>query len=186
MIFHALASDWLESSEAHVQRNFGGFDSAGAHAGENLWGEMQAGGGSCDRSALSRIHRLVAFAIGARIFAGDVRRQRNVADLFYKPKKILYRRETDAALAKAAARDHLGLKFIVVSEKEIFSDPDLSSRAQQTLPFVGVGLQLPGKEDFDASVKKIAGGGIARAYRLGTEAAAAAMEARGKDASVVR
>lgn len=108
-----------------------------------------------------------------------------MADLFYKPKKILYRRETDAALAKAAARDHLGLEFTVVSEEEMFSDTDFSSRAHKAFPFVGLELQLPGEEDLDAPAKKIAGRGIARAQCFRTESAAASIEARGEDASVV-
>ena len=154
---------------------------------ENFGGEVQARGGSGDRSAflLFGIDRLVAFAIGGRIFAGDVWRQRNVADFLNVREEIAGGRESNSSLAKAGAGDYLGLEFIFISEKQVFPDSNLSSWAHQALPFVGVLLQLAGEKDFDASVKKIPGRGIARAYGLRMESAAASVESSGKDAGVV-
>jgi len=108
-----------------------------------------------------------------------------VADFFHEPKKILCGREADAAFAKAGARDYFGMKFVVVSEEEMLSDSDLSSWAHQAFPFVRIPLQLAREKNFDASAKKIPGGGIARTQWLEMQSAAASVEARGKDAGVI-
>src|ERR1700680_4378991 len=171
MIFYALAAHRLEGSQANVQRDFGGFNFAGMNPGKNLRGEMKAGGGSSDRSAflLFGVDRLVAFAVGGRIFAGDVWRQRNVADFLNAREEIAGRRESNSSLAKAGAGDYVGVEFIFISEKQVFPDSNLSSSPDQALPFVGIPLQLAGEKDFDASVKKIPGRGIARTYGLRME-----------------
>ncbi len=46
MIFDSVDVDWLEGSEADVQRDFSGLDATLADAVEDLLSEMEAGGGS--------------------------------------------------------------------------------------------------------------------------------------------
>jgi hypothetical protein len=108
-----------------------------------------------------------------------------VADFFHAPEKIMYGCETDVALAEDAAGDHLGLEFIVLSEEEMFGDANLSSGTHQAFPFVGIALDLPCEQNLDASVKEIAGCGIAMAHWLRSQSAAASVEARGEYAGVV-
>jgi len=45
VIFDAVHADGLESSQAYVQRDIGGVDSAPADSVEDSWREMKAGGG---------------------------------------------------------------------------------------------------------------------------------------------
>src|SRR5437016_10178823 len=104
---------------------------------------MQPGGRSGYGSALLSVDRLIPFAIGGRIFAGDVRGQRDVTDLFDSREEIVHGREADVPLAKAAAPDHLRLEFIVFSKEQMFSQPNLPSGSHQAFPFVGVVLNLP-------------------------------------------
>src|SRR5690242_80330 len=92
MFFHKLGPHRLESSQSHVQRNLSGLDPALSHARQNFGGEMQPRRGSRDRSAFSRIHRLVALAVARRIISRNVWRQRNVTDLFQQRKERLRRR----------------------------------------------------------------------------------------------
>ena len=67
MIFHALDADGLKCSEADVQSNLDGFDSALADAVEDFSREMKAGSRRGHRSALLGINGLIALAIGQRI-----------------------------------------------------------------------------------------------------------------------
>jgi hypothetical protein len=67
----------------------------------------------------------------------------------------------------------------------VLADANLASGADQTLPIVRLSRYPPRQQDLDTSLKKIAGGGIARADRLRADAFAAAIESGGKDAGVV-
>jgi hypothetical protein len=77
------------------------------------------------------------------------------------------------------------LEFVMLSEKQAFSDADLAAGPHQTLPIVGLGAELASEKNFDAAAEKIAGGGIARAYDLSAGARTAAIEASGKNSRVV-
>ena len=55
--------------------------------------------------------------------------------------------QTDAPLPKTAAFADYRLQFDGVAEEDVFSDSDLASGADQTLPFVFIGISrdLPGQ-----------------------------------------
>src|ERR1700690_1382188 len=99
--------------------------------------------------------------------------------------------KADAPLAEGSARDDFGLKFgrsvirTKTTEGQLFSNSNFPSRPDQALPFVWVLADLVGEQDLDPSAKKVPRGRILRAQRLGTLAAAVAVEAGGEDTSVV-
>ena len=193
VILNTIDADWLESSEADVQRDLGSLDAALTNSVENLWSEMETGGGRRYRSALLGINGLIALAIAERIRARDVGRERDVADAIEHGEKVIVILEevkANVALAEFSACEDLGLQFIgvqfiLIAEKEAFADSDLAAGTNQALPVVGIDGELAGQKNFDAAVKEIASGRIARANRLGASAFAAAEEPRWKDAGVV-
>ncbi len=89
------------------------------------------------------------------------------------------------ALAEVSAGDHLGSKFVVVAEIKMLADGDFAAGADQTFPVVGIVAELAGQKDLDAPLKKVAGGRILRAERLGLKTSAPAVESGGKHASIV-
>lgn len=185
VIFDFIDTHRLECAEADVEGDLGGFDSAVADAGDDFGSEVESGSGGGDGAAFAGIDGLVAVAVGGGIRTDDVGRKRNVADVFHLGKKILCGGEADVALSELAAGDDFGLKFIVVAEVELLADCDLAAGTDETLPVVGLALELASEEDFNASLEKVATGGIARAERLGLESGAAPIEARGEDARIV-
>src|SRR6202040_2707575 len=80
VVFNAHNMDWLEGSEADVQRDLGGLDTALADAREGFRRKMKAGGGSSHGTTLPGVDGLIALAIMGRIRAGDVGGKRDVAD----------------------------------------------------------------------------------------------------------
>ena len=89
------------------------------------------------------------------------------------------------AFAEAATSNDFRFQFAVIAKIQPFAYANFSSGADQAFPFVGLLLQLPGQQDLDASVQKIARGGILRAERLRFESSTAAIQPRGKDLGVV-
>src|SRR5437879_10136210 len=75
VIFAALHANRLEGSQADMQCDLYGLDSALADAVENFRSEVKAGGRGCDRSALLGIDGLVALTIARGIRTRDVRRE---------------------------------------------------------------------------------------------------------------
>jgi hypothetical protein len=191
VIFDTLDTDRLKGSEADVQSDIDGFDAALADAVENFSCEVKAGGGGGDRSAVLGVDGLIALAIVGGIRARDVGRKRDVADAVEGGKEVVglipptAGLKADATLAEFGARENLGLQFVVFAEKQAFADPDLAAGTNQALPIVGICGELAGEQNFDAAVEKIAGRGILRAERLSAGALAAAIQASGKDASVI-
>jgi hypothetical protein len=185
VILDSLGADGLKSSQADVQGDFGGIDSALANAVENFGSEVKSGGGGGDGAWRAGVDSLVALAVVRRISPRNVRRERNVSDAIEDRKEIVDRIEADMALAVFAAVKNLGLEFVAVSEVKALTDSDFASGANQALPVVGMTGKLASKEDLDASAEKIAGGGILRADGLGMRTFASAIEASGQDPSVV-
>ena len=89
------------------------------------------------------------------------------------------------ARAEFAARDDLGLEFVVLAEIKMLADSDLTAGTDQAFPVIGIVADLAGEKDLNASVKKVAGGRISRTERLRLKTSAPTEEARGKHASVV-
>ena len=127
---------------------------------------MKSGGRSGHRSALSRVNSLISFAIAGGVFASNVRRQRSVPDLFQALEEIVRRREPNPPLAKLAALDHFGSKFIVLPEEQPFSHTNFPPRSHQAFPFIRLPLQLPRQQNFNASTQKISRRWIPHAHRL--------------------
>jgi len=190
VIFDALDADGLKRSQADVQRDFGGFNAAVADAVEDLRREVKAGGGSGYRSALFGVDGLIAVAIVRGVRARDVGRQRDVADLIECGEEIVHAmsgREADAALAEFGAGQDLSLKFVAIrlAEEQAFADADLASGTDQAFPVIGMGGELTGQQNFDASVGDIAGRRIMSAYGVSAGACAAAIDPGGEDAGIV-
>jgi hypothetical protein len=108
-----------------------------------------------------------------------------VADLFYVGEEIVDRGEADVALAEFAAGDDLGMEFVIIAEEKMLADSNLAARPDQTLPVVGIPLQLPCKQDLDTAAKEVARGRIMRTQRLGLKATTSSVEAGGKYARVI-
>ena len=109
-----------------------------------------------------------------------------MADALDRGKEIWHWREPDAALPEAASGDDFRLQFVLRSEKQALAHSDFSAGAHQAFPFVGLMGKLAGQKNFDPSAQKIARGGVPCAERLRLFATPSAIEARGKDARVVK
>src|SRR5580704_10615997 len=191
VIFDALDTDGLEGSQADVQGNLDGLDSAPADAVEDFRGEMKAGGGSGYRSARLGIDGLVAFAIAGRIRARDIGRERDVSDAIEDCEEIVAALrnglKADAALAEFRSGEDLGLQVVMmaVAEEQAFSDADLAAGTDEAFPIVGISSQLARQQNLDATVERVPGRRIFRADGLNPGAFGAAIEPRWKDAGVV-
>lgn len=193
MVLDAIDANGLESSQADVEGDLGGFGTTLADAVEDFWSEMKAGGGSRDRSILLGVNGLVAIEVARRIGARDVGWKRDVADAVEKGEEIVFvkvifsgkRMKADAAFAELGAGKNFGLQFVVLPEKKAFTQADLASRANQAFPIVRVSGKLAREQDLNAALQKVACCGIARANWLRASAFAAAIKTRGKDASVI-
>jgi hypothetical protein len=165
---------------------------------ENFRSEVKTGGGSGYGSPLPGVNSLIAIAVRGRICARDVGRERDVADTIKSSEEIVFlnigfvfvyvyteRLKTDGALAEFGAGEDLGLEFVMLSEKQAFSDADLAAGPHEALPIVGLGGELASEKNFDAAAEKIAGRAIARAHSLGAGARTAAVETSGKNSRVV-
>ena len=152
--------------------------------------KCKAGGGSGDRSALLRVDGLVAIAVARRIFARDVGRQRDVADAFRARRRKSSTGAKRMRRSPNSPRARLRPEFVVspglLTEEEMFARRRSCGRDEPDIPIRwGRSCKLAGEQDLDASAEEVARGGIVRADGLGSEALAAAVEARGKDAGVV-
>jgi hypothetical protein len=186
VLFDLLDTNWLEGTESDVEGDFRRLDAAVAEAGKNFRSEVEAGGGCGDGSALAGVDGLVAVAIDGGIGAGDVGRERDVADCFHACEEVVHRGETDVALAKLAAGSDLGLEFVVLAEeKKMLADADFAAWTDKAFPIVWIGSQPAGQQDFDTAAEEVARGWVLRAERLGLKAGAASKKAGGKYAGVV-
>src|SRR5467141_2190276 len=78
--------------------------------------------------------RLVALAVLWLVAAGDVRRQRNVAEPFDRFMHVAWGCEPKAAQPVFAAADYFGDKFCF-AEFDALAQPHFSARPDQGLPF---------------------------------------------------
>jgi len=79
-----------------------------------------------------------------------------VADHFYAGEEVNDGSEPDVALAEFAPGDDLGTELVIIAEEKMLADSDLAARPDETLPIVGIALQLPCKQDFDTAAKEVA------------------------------
>src|SRR5271166_6538939 len=105
MLLYDLLAHGLKRSEADLQRDLGSFDSALANAVEDLGRKVQARGRSSDRTAWLGVNGLILLAIGRRVGAVDVRRQRDVPNSFQHAEDIVNQMDTQMALAERSNRE---------------------------------------------------------------------------------
>lgn len=151
-VFDSFDAHRLKCSQADVQRDVGNADTAGADLAENLRREVQTGGGSGDGTSLAREYGLVALAIGVRILAVDIGRQRDVANCFNCCEKVRHGLEAKRTLAELVVRCDFGTEFVFASwcfKEQDFSSQDLSAGAHKGGP-LPVAL-LFGQEDLNAA-----------------------------------
>jgi hypothetical protein len=185
VLFDFLDADGLEGAEPNVESDFYSLYAAITVLGQNLRSEVEAGGWGGDGSTFAGIDGLVAVAIGRRIEARDVRRQRDMADFIDAGEEVVNGCEADVALAKFAAVDYLGMEFVVLAQEKMLADADFAAGADEALPNVRIALQLSCEQDFDTTAEEVARGRILRAQRLGLETGAASKKASGKYTGVV-
>src|SRR5205085_11776750 len=107
-----LVTNRLKCSEPDVQRHIRDL-SAGAPASiQDLRSKMQSGCGRSDGAGLTSKYSLVSLTILFSIRPLDIRRQRNVADLFEHGEDIAIQPEVHRSLAVLAASDDLRLQTI--------------------------------------------------------------------------
>jgi hypothetical protein len=185
VVLDALDAHGLKRTEAHVQRDFGGFDAALLKAAQDFWREVEAGRRRGDRTALAGVDGLVALAIPLAIGAGDVRRQGHVAKSFHDLEKIVDRCEANAPLPELSAAEHFRLEIIVLSKKEVLAHADFSAWANQAVPLVRILVELARKQDLHSAVEKIARGRIPGAQGLSFRAGPPSVKTGGKYAGIV-
>jgi hypothetical protein len=190
VVFDAIDTDRLESSEADVEGDIDGLDAALADAVEDVGSEVKAGGRGGYGSVLLGVDGLIALAIVGRIGTRNVRRKRDMADAIERGKEIAALPDgvkANSALAESGASEHLGMQFIgtVLAEEQVFADADLAAGTNQAFPIVGFDGKLAREQNFDAAAEKIARGRMVRAERFGASALAAAIKPRRKNAGVV-
>jgi hypothetical protein len=194
VIFDALDANRLKRSQSHVQSDLRGLDFVLTDALKDFRSEVKSGSGRGDRPTLLRINSLIALSITEGIRPGDVGRERDVADAIEHGEELVDASiingstdglKADAAFSELAAGQDLSLQFVALAEKQTLANSDLAAWANQAFPIVGIFGYLPGQQDLNAAVEKIAGRGIARTDRLCPRSFAAAVEPCRKNASVV-
>ena len=123
---------------------------------------MQASGWSGHRATLAGVYGLVTVPVGGGVFARDVRWERDVSGKLQLREEIVHRNEPNLAFAELAARDDLGLKFVMVAEEQLLADADLAARPDEALPLVGICADLACEQDLDATLEEIVRGWIVR------------------------
>src|SRR5580700_856806 len=108
-----------------------------------------------------------------------------MSEPLYRAKEIWCWGKTDAAFAEAALGHDLRFQFIVPPKEQAFSYSDLAPGANQAFPLVRRLRYLPGEQNLNLALQEVAGGRVARAYRLRPGAASPAVEACGKDPRVI-
>jgi hypothetical protein len=93
--------------------------------------------------------------------------------------------KANRAFAKFAARQHLGLQFPVLAEKQALADSNLSPRPNQTLPVVRLGGNPPRKQNLNLAVQKITRRAISPAHGLCAHSGAPSIQPGWKHFGVV-
>src|SRR5437660_219619 len=141
MAFDIFAADGLERSQSHPQGDFANINAPRAQAVANRRREVQTGGWSGHGAAPAGKNRLVAFAVRGFIRAGDVGRERNVAQALDGGQQVFTSGETKLPQAVFAAANHLGLQLSFTKD-DALSGADLAAWAHQRLP--DIPRHLPG------------------------------------------
>src|SRR5260370_4619609 len=155
----------LKCSQAYMQCDLGGFNATGVQVRNYLRREVQAGGRSGERALLAGIARVVALA-GCRIIgAGEVRRQRHMADFFQHLKKVRHCSKPQSPFAEFTTGNYFGFKRF--AEINLLAYANFSSWPDQRLPLqLRIRRNLPGEQYFDSALQTFFRRRIARAYLL--------------------
>jgi hypothetical protein len=144
MLLYGLRPYGLKSPVADMKRELHDFDAAGLQFIENPSREMEPGGGGRDRTALSRVHRLIPLAIlpfapafpQAGRFSSDIRRERRTAQAFQDRLQVPLVQELHGALSELSDSGDASPQ-LTASEMQHRSEPKSSRRPRQNLPAVG-------------------------------------------------
>src|ERR1039457_5758696 len=104
--------NWLKRAQADVWRDLGRLDSALVYALQDFRREVQARRRRGDGAERFGVDRLVRLAVGGRVGAINVGRQRNVADAVGPAEQVVYRIEAKMALSKSPTAHALGREFM--------------------------------------------------------------------------
>src|ERR1019366_3562959 len=181
----------LKSAEADVQSDLGRLDSTLPNALKNFRCEVQARRRRSDGAERFSVDRLIRLAVGGRIGAIDVRRQRNVADAIEHAEEIIHRIEAKMAFAEGSTPEDLGREFMrrfvgVAAEINPLAQSELAAGMNQRFPLRRIGSELPGQQRFDPATKEVFRGGILGRERLRARAAAMSEKARRQYLGVVK
>src|SRR6185503_287874 len=135
------------------------------------------------RAGLPRIHGLVPLPVSHLIFPRYIGRQGHVPHALNTLEEVGRRTELYPAFSEASPADDFGDQFL--TEKQLFSQPNLSPRAHQALPLIGLLRQLFGKQDLHLPAQEIARGWVLRAQWLCPRTASMPVEAGGKHSGVI-
>src|ERR1700741_1077932 len=127
MILNLLDADRLKRAEAHVECEFGSFDSAFMQPAQDFRREVKPRRRRRHRAALAGVDGLVAFAIPLAVCPCNVRRQGHVTESFDDFEKIVYTGEADAPLPKSPAAEHFRLEIVLLPKKEMLTHADFST-----------------------------------------------------------
>src|SRR4029077_231278 len=185
MVLHPFDAHGLERTQADVKGDLRCLHAALADAGEGFGREVQPGGRSSDRSTLAGVHGLIAFEVFWAVRAGNVGGQRDVPEPVERLKEPGDGRKTYLAFAEGAVPSNFRLQFFWLAEGKALADADLASGADQALPLIRILTHLPGQQDFDAALQKIARCRVLGTDRLSFRATSPAVEPRRKYAGVV-
>ncbi len=124
--FDGFVLERLKRSWADVEQEGSNVDALGAEAREKRIVEMESGGWCRHRTTFARIHRLITVAIGRRIVATNVRRQRDVTESI---EEIIDGRfkGLEASFSFAGARKEA---YRCIAGTQHFTRPELSHRAR--------------------------------------------------------
>jgi len=106
-------ADGLEGAKANVQGEIRDLDAAGAEGGEDLGGEVEAGGGRGGGAGMARVDGLISLAVLRGVGLGglaamDVGGKRHVADAGERGVEVVDRGEAQGALAEGAGGEDFG------------------------------------------------------------------------------
>src|ERR1700733_7012657 len=186
VLLDSFDTNRLECSQAHVQSDLGGLNTARSNFFNRTGCKVKSGGGRRNRSARLRVDRLVAFAVACGIRPVDIWWQRNVSDPIESCEKIFHRRESDPPFTEFAPGNYLSPQLIRIAEKQSFPDSNLAAGTNQAFPLIRLLRKLAGEEDFNAAAKKVARRRIAAANRLSLKPGTSPVQTRGKDPRVVK
>ena len=155
VVFDALLVDRLESTESDMKSDLTISTARARMLIKNRRCEMQSGCGGGHRPTLLRVDRLISFAVGRLVVAGNIRRERHVSNAIERFVEISVLVKPDASFAKRTSRDDFRVEFLGWPKQQLFTDVHFPARTNQALPLIRFFRDLLGQEHFDPALKEI-------------------------------